>query len=52
MSNESFKPPDLETDPEKIAADGLDESKVTEGHRHFEPDLMTDAEKIAADGLD
>ena len=52
MSNESPERPDLETDPEKIAADGLDESKVTGHERHFEPDLETDAEKIEADGLD
>jgi len=53
MSNESPERPDLETDPEKIAADGLDESKVPGQHQpRFEPDLETDAEKIAADGLD
>ena len=52
MSNESPARPDLETDAEKIVADGLDESKVTGHQPHFEPDLKTDAEKIAADGLD
>jgi len=52
VSNESPERPDLETDAEKIVADGLDESKVPGHHRHFEPDLETDAEKIDADGLD